>query len=93
MGFIAPGEVPDFFILRNLAPAGRDVNNHPMFKSEQTRVTFQDVFTAKGPGLPDVDHSQKNFNSGMWVVVEHGKTPSKELIKRTNGIRMRWMDY
>jgi hypothetical protein len=42
--------------------------------------------------LPDVDHSQKKFNTGM-VVVEHGKTPSRELIERTNGIRERWMDY
>jgi hypothetical protein len=29
----------------------------------------------------------------MVVVVEHGKTPSNELIERTNGIRVRWMDY
>jgi hypothetical protein len=29
----------------------------------------------------------------MVVVVEHGKTPSKELIERTNGIREKWMDY
>jgi hypothetical protein len=29
----------------------------------------------------------------MVVVVEHGKTPSKELLERTEGIRLRWMDY
>ena len=29
--------------------------------------------------MPDVDHSQKQFNTGMVVVVEHGKTPSREL--------------
>jgi hypothetical protein len=46
-----------------------------------------------GPRLPDVDHSQKKFNTGMVVVVEHGKTPSAELMERTNGIRLRWMDY
>lgn len=93
MGFIAPSEVPDFFILRNLVPAGRDSNGHPIFNADRTKVTIQDVIAVEGPRLPDVDHSQKDFNTGMVVVVEHGKTPSRELIEKTNGIRVRWMDY
>jgi hypothetical protein len=47
----------------------------------------------EGPRLPDVYHSQKKFNTGMVVVVEHGKRPSKELIERANAIRDRWIDY
>lgn len=93
MGLIAPSEVPDFFILRNLEPAGRDSNGHPIFKADRTRVTIQDVIAVEGPRLPDVDHSQRNFNTGIVVVVEHGKTPSKALIEKANGIRLRWMDY
>ena len=93
MGLISAGEVPDFFILRNLAPAGRDANGHPIFKADRTKVTIQDVIAVHGLRLPDVDHSQKKFNTGMVVVVERGNTPSKELIERTNGIRLRWMDY
>ena len=93
MGLIAPNEVPDFFILRNLAAVGRDANGHPIFKADRTKVTVQDVIAVAGPRLPDVDHSQKKFNTGMVVVVEHGNAPSKELIERTNGIRLRWMDY
>jgi hypothetical protein len=93
MGLIAPSEVPDFFILRNLVPQGRDANGHPIFKGDRTKVTIQDVIAAEGPRLPDVQHSQRDFNTGMVVVVEHGKTPSKELLERTEGIRQRWMDY
>ncbi len=93
MGLIAPSEVPDFFILRNLTAAGRDANGHPIFKGDRTKVTIQDVIAVEGPRLPDVDHSQKKFNTGMVVVVEHGKTPSKELLEKTEGIRLRWMDY
>ncbi|HEX3880879.1 MAG TPA: hypothetical protein VHW24_28045 [Bryobacteraceae bacterium] len=93
MGLIGPSEVPDFFILRNLTPAGEDVNGRPIFKADRTKVTIQDVIAVEGPRLPDVDHSQKDFNTGMVVVVEHGKTPSKELLERTEGIRLRWMDY
>jgi hypothetical protein len=93
MGFISAAEVPDFFILRNLVPAGRDANGHPIYKADRTKITIQDVIAAEGPRLPGVDKSQKNFNTGMVVVVEHGKIPSPELIERTNGIRERWMDY
>jgi hypothetical protein len=93
MGLISPAEVPDFFILRNLKPVGHDSNGHPIFKADRTKITIQDVIAAEGPRLPDVNHSQKEFNTGMVVVVEHGKMPSPELIERTNGIRDRWMDY
>jgi len=93
MGLIGPSEVPDFFILRNLAPVGRDANGHPIFKADRTKVTIQDVIAVEGPRLPDVDHSQKKFNTGMVLVVEHGAKPSKDLIERTNAIRERWIDY
>jgi hypothetical protein len=93
MGLIAPSEVPDFFMLRNLVAAGKDTNGHAIFKADRTKVTIQDVIAVEGPRLPDVDHSQKKFNTGMVVIVEHGAKPSKELIERTNGIRERWIDY
>ena len=93
MGMIGPQEVPDFFILRNLTPAGRDANGRPVFKADRTKVTIQDVIAVEGPRVPDVVHAQKQFNTGMVVIVEHGKTPSKELIERTEGIRLRWMDF
>ena len=93
MGLIAPSEVPDFFILRNLVAAGKDANGRPIFKADRTKVTIQDVIAAEGPRTPDVNHSQRHFNTGMVVVVEHGKTPSRELLERTEGIRLRWIDY
>ncbi len=93
MGLAAPSEVPDFFLLRNLVPAGKDANGNPIFKADRTKITVQDVIAAEGPRLPEVDRAQKKFNTGMVVIVEHGATPSKELIERTNGIRERWIDY
>lgn len=93
MGLAAPEEVPDFFLLRNLVPAGRDANGHPVFKADRTKITVQDVIAAEGPRLPAVDQAQKKFNTGMVVIVEHGKQPSKELIERTNGIKEEWIKY
>jgi hypothetical protein len=93
MGLIAPTEVSDFFILRNLVPTGRDPNGHAIFKADRTKITIQDVIAAEGPRLPAVDQAQKNFNTGMVMVVEHGKTPSPALIESVSGIRERWIDY
>ena len=93
MGLISAAEVPDFFILNNLVPVGKDANGHPIFKAERTKVTIQDVIAVEGQRLPDVDHSQRRFNTGIIVLVEHGQSPSREHIERANGIRQRWIDY
>ncbi len=93
MGLISAAEVPDFFILRNLVRAGKDTNGRLAFRAERTKVTIQDVIAAEGPRLPDVDNSQRKFNTGIVVVVEHGQTPSPELIERASGIRKQWIEY
>ena len=93
MGLIAAAEVPDFFIVRPLVRIGTDTNGRPLFKGQRMRITIQDVIAAEGPRLPDVNHSQRHFNTGIVVIVEHGRTPSAELINRANGIRRQWIDY
>jgi len=93
MGLLAPSEVPDFFILRNLQRQGVDANGHPIFKADRTKITINDVIAAEGPREPDVDHSQKHFNTGMVIVLEHGHKPPPELIKNVEGISQRWIDY
>jgi len=93
MGLISAAEVPDFFMLKNLVPAGKDANGHPIFKADRTKVTIQDVIAVEGPRVPDVDHSQRNFNTGMVLVVEHGHVPSHDLVERADAIGQRWIDY
>jgi len=93
MGLIGAQEVPDFFILRNLVRAGSDPQGRPIYKANRTKIAIEDVIAVEGPRLPDVYHSQRAFNTGMVVMVEHGKKPGKELIDRANGIRRQWMDF
>lgn len=93
MGLISAAEVPDFFILRNPVPAGKDANGHPIFKADRTKVTIQEVIAAEGPRMPGVDKSQRQFNTGMVIVVRHGEKPSRELVERAEGIRSQWIDY
>jgi hypothetical protein len=93
MGLAGPEEVPEFFILRNLVPAGHDANGHSIFKADRTKVAIQNVIAEHGPRMPAVDQAQKLFNTGMVMVVEHGATPSSKLIESVQGIRDRWIDY
>jgi hypothetical protein len=93
MGLISAAEVPDFFILRNLVPAGKDANGHAVFKADRAKVTIQEVIAEEGPRLPGVARSQRAFNTGMVIVVRHGEKPSRELVERAEGIRKQWMDY
>jgi hypothetical protein len=93
MGLISAAEVPDFFILKNLVPVKKDISGRAVFRAERTKLTIQDVIAAQGPRSPDVDHSQRKFNTGVVVVVEHGKRPSYELIERANGIQKQWIQY
>lgn len=93
MGLISAAEVPDFFILTNLAKVGQDNNGHPIFKADRMKITIKDVIAAEGPRLPDVDHSQRKFNTGIVVVVEHGQSPSQKLLQQAHGIRQQWIEY
>lgn len=93
MGLISATEVPDFFILRNLVEVGKDAHGHRLFRGERTKVTIGDVIAAEGPRLPDVDHSQREFNIGIVMVVDHGQRPSRKLIGRANGVRKQWIRY
>lgn len=93
MGLIPASEVPDFFLLSNLVPAGKDANGHSIFRADREKVTIENVIAAEGPRLPGVGHSQRDFNTGIVLIVEHGKTPSQELLRRSAGIQRQWIQF
>jgi hypothetical protein len=93
MGLMSAAEVPDFFVLNNLVPLGQDPDGRPIFKADRTKVTIEDVVAAEGPRSPAAGDSQQRFNTGIVVMVEHGRRPSAKLLKRAEAIRSRWIDY
>ena len=93
MGFISAAEVPDFFILRDLSPVGKDAAGHQVFRAERTKITIQDVIAAEGLRSPDVNQSQRHFNIGIVIVVEHGKSVSPKLTESARGIGQQWIEY
>ena len=66
MGLIAPGEVPDFFMLSNIVPTGKDANGHPIFKADRTKVTVQDVIAAEGLGCPTWTIRRRSSTRASW---------------------------
>jgi hypothetical protein len=94
MGLAKPDEVKPFFILRNLQRTGQqDADGHPIYRGTKTVVTIQDVIAAMGPRVPDVEHSQKKFNTAIVVMTMPGKQPTKELLSAANNIREHWIAY
>ncbi|HEY7394535.1 MAG TPA: hypothetical protein VH559_06810, partial [Gemmatimonadaceae bacterium] len=94
MGLAKPDEVKPFFILRNLQRTGQqDADGHPIYRGTKTVVTIQDVIAAMGPRAPDVEHSQKKFNTAIVVMTMPGKQPTKELLSAANNIREHWIAY
>jgi len=93
MGLLPAAEVPDFFILTDLVRTGSDAKGRPLFKASKTKVTIRDVIAAEGPRMPDVDHSQRRFNTGIVVMIEHGRRPNPKLLKEADGIRRQLIGY
>lgn len=94
MGLAKPDEVPPFFILRNLKRTGRqDDDGHPIYTGDKTAITIQDVMAAMGPRMPDFDHAQKQFNTAIVVMTEHGKQPTPELVGAATNIARHWIAY
>lgn len=93
MGLIAPREVPDFFLLRNIVNVGEDDQERAIVRADRVKITIADVIAANGLRQPSFEISQKAFNTGVVIIVGHGQRPSPELVERANGIRRTWLDF
>jgi hypothetical protein len=93
MGLMPAAEVPDFFLLDNLVQVGSDASGAPVFKADKLKLTVEDVIAAEGPRVPDAARAQRRFNTGIVVIVEHGRRPSAKLLRQAEGIRRQWIDY
>jgi hypothetical protein len=93
MGLAPASEVPDFFLLRNLKPAGKDGRGYPTFQADRVKITIKDVIASLGPRQPDFEHSQKAFNTGIVALVLPGASPSRALTDRLNAIREAYIEF
>ena len=93
MGLLPKDDVPDFFLIQNLAHVGFDSNNKPIYSGDRLDITVEDVIAANGPRLPAFETSQKDFNLGLIGIVLPGAAPSPMLLERMKGIKDGFINY
>jgi hypothetical protein len=93
IGVLAPEDVPPFFLLTNPRPAGRDGQGRPMVRAERIDITIEDVIAHNGPRVPSFADAPREFTTAFVAVVLPGRTPSPELLERTDAIRRQWITY
>ena len=62
MGLLPKDDVPDFFLIQNMAFIGRDSNNDRVWSGDRLDITVDDVIAANGPRVPSFQNAQKDFN-------------------------------
>jgi hypothetical protein len=93
IGVLAPEDVPPFFLLTDIRPAGRDSQGRPVVRAGKTDVTIADVIAHDGPRVPSFEDAPKDFATAFVAVVLPGHAPSPELLERTDAIRRQWITY
>ena len=77
MGLLAPEEVPDTFILRDLVRLEGD-----RYSATKVPVRIEDIIAAHGPRIPSHETSQKKFVLGVYMLHEPGRPPDPDLLAR-----------
>ena len=93
MGLLPKDDVPDFFLIQNLAFIDLDSNGRLVYSGDRLDVTIEDVIAANGPRLPSFENSQKDFNLGLIGIVLPGDAPSPMLLERMAGIKEAFINY
>jgi len=93
IGVLAPEDVPPFFLLENQRPSGRDDQGRMVVSADRIDITIEDVIAHNGPRAPSFEDAPKDFSTAFVAVVLPGRTPSAELLERTEGVRRQWITY
>lgn len=62
-------------------------------RADRIDISIDDVIAHNGPRVPTFEDAPKNFTTAFVAVVLPGRTPSPELLERTDGIRRQWIEY
>ena len=61
--------------------------------ADRIDITIEDVIAHNGPRAPSFEDAPKDFSTAFVAVVLPGRTPSAELLERTEGVRRQWITY
>lgn len=88
MGLMPASEVPDTFLLENLAHDEGDV-----WTGDRLGIAIEDIMAAEGSRIPDFDDAQKEFELTLYVVYDPAQGPQPEMIQRAMRIAGELKDY
>jgi hypothetical protein len=94
MGLIPSSEVPPFFFVANTGiPPYRHPETGVAFSGQRQDVHIEDVIAAEGERNPPSTAAPKAFAMAFVLIVEPGKTPSRESLSKLDAFRRRWETY
>lgn len=83
MGFLAPEEVPPWYLITKATYKGQQLNGHMQFdpgitiKGEKLEIGIEDVVAVHGARSPDHLESRKDFRMAVILVTEPGQEASQ----------------
>ena len=89
MGMIAPSQVPDTFILRNVQETG----TWNQVRATKVPVRIDHIQEAMGLRLPDASVSRKEFRLGVYLLHENGRPPQSPALERAQAVTAEVAEY
>lgn len=86
MGLLGPGEVGEFYLLRNTAPVAGSTTD---FTANVVRLNAQDFINQEGPRVPSVATSPKYWRQA-FVVLTKNIHKAHDLVQTVDLLRLRW---
>lgn len=95
MGLIPPGQVPEFFFVRD--PSSHVPQSEPeigvTFSGTRVEVGIDDVIAAEGPRVPASADAPKRFGMAFVLLTTDGQEPSPGAVSQLDRIRRKWKGY
>ncbi|HXA51922.1 MAG TPA: hypothetical protein VNV86_16515, partial [Candidatus Acidoferrum sp.] len=97
MGFRAPADVPDTFVVTGYNPNLVSAISHPAggvaFDGTPLPITVGDVIKAEGRRIPDSTVAQRHYRFGFIMVAPAGAVPSDVIMKQVETYRQQFVDF
>ncbi|MDB0051738.1 hypothetical protein N9F57_02515 [Gammaproteobacteria bacterium] len=93
MGLIPAEDVPDFFLIENLALVSNSNSDLPVYSGSRLDISINDVIALEGPRTPSYSNSQKDFNTAFVYLLEPGELVIRERFERMAAIRDQWIKH
>ena len=93
MGLIPPGQVPNFFLLRDSVYLGIGHDGYQRWSGQPTEITIDDVIALNGARNPTSATSQKSFNAAFVYLVTENEAVKSEKLDQLDDLSAQFLVY